>query len=210
VALFKSASLYREPIYLSNPIVLFVGEDTALSGVRVVHRAAERLFLGDRNVRPSYLEEFVDMCFDEDASQGEPISAYTHLCVASQSTINIACDGQWGKKTLHCPQTYLAPVCYVGTAWPSSADGVTLSPAAVSESDVTCDYALSLSASSVVGGGNGAYKFIPLADYVHDASQTTTFLQGMWGAGKEIDPSAHCLLILPLLFSRRHFPPPRP
>jgi hypothetical protein len=195
VALFKSASLYREPIYLSNPIVLFVGEDTALGGVRVVHRAAEKLFLGDRNVRPAYLEEFVDMCFDEDASQGEPISAYTHLCVASQSTINIACDGQWGKKTLHCPQTYLAPVCYVGTAWPSSADGVTLSPAAVSETAVTCDYALSLSASSVVEGGSGAYKFIPLAGYVHDASQTTTFLQGMWDAGKETDSSADRLLI---------------
>ena len=181
-ALFKSASLYREPLYLSNPIALFVGEDTVLSGVRVVHRAAEMLFLGDRNVRPSYLEEYEDMCFDEDASQGEPISAYTHLCVASQTTIDIACGGQWGKKTLHCPQTYLAPVCYGGTAWPSSTDSVSLSPAAVSESDVTCDYALSLSASSTAEGGTGAYKFISLADYVHDTSQTATFLQGMWAA----------------------------
>ena len=161
--LYQNPSLYRNALYLSNPVsVYFKEEPSSLTAVTANFVFAEEVSTSDLNVRPGELDVYKDMCFDEDPGEGEKISQFDHKCVATDTELQGQCQGKWGRIQTHCPETFAKPTCYAGHDWPmSSSDALDTPSSGRSSKKMECS---TMQIPSSIQQGD-VVRFVAMAAY---------------------------------------------
>ena len=176
--IYRRYSVYREPLYLSHPIVIQSSQQTSLNKVSVGFQTAEYLNKTDRNLRNEYWESYTDMCFDERIDKGETISAYTHLCNAPNVTIQINCRGIWEEVTQHCPELYTDPICFMGNNWAVNTSLYHKKATSFDTSQIQCNY--DTSSLSPTFAASNSLRLVPLATY-RAQDYSPTYVEGLEG-----------------------------